>query len=62
VKPCLECIGDYYWVEIHDDDGTTLIRVGFDHEPTQEEIDALIQQLLTPPSLPPDEVIPQWQP
>jgi hypothetical protein len=59
VKTCLKRIGDYYWVEIHDDDGTTLIRVGFDHEPTQEKIDALIQQLLAPP---PEEAFPQWQP
>jgi hypothetical protein len=62
VKTFLEHVGDYHWVEIRDDSGTILIRVGFDHKPTQEEIDTLIQQLLTPPSLPPDEVIPQWQP
>jgi hypothetical protein len=61
VKPFIEHIDDYYWVEICDDSGTTLIRVGFDHEPTQEEIDALIQQLLAPPP-PSEEVFPQWQP
>jgi hypothetical protein len=58
----LEHQGDYFWVEIKDDNGTTLIRVGFDHEPTQEEIDALIQQLLTPPPPPPEEVFPLWRP
>ena len=44
----LEHQGDYYWVEIKDDDGATLIRVGFDHEPTQEEIETLMQQVSTP--------------
>jgi hypothetical protein len=52
--------GDYFWVEIKDDNGTTLVRVGFDHEPSREEIDTLTQQLLTPPS-PPEEVLLQWQ-
>jgi hypothetical protein len=47
--------GDYFWVEIKDDNGTTLIRVGFDHEPTQDEIDDLLQTL----SGGDDEV---WQP
>jgi hypothetical protein len=41
----LEHQGDYYWVEIKDDNGATLIRVGFDHEPSQDEIDALLQSL-----------------
>jgi hypothetical protein len=50
-------------VEIRDDDGVILIRVGFDHEPTQEEMDALIQQLLAPPPSPPppEEVLTRWQ-
>jgi hypothetical protein len=60
LTPIIEYMGDYYWVEIKDDNGTTLIRVGFDHKPTQEEIDALIQQLLAP--LPPEEVSPLWRP
>jgi selenocysteine lyase/cysteine desulfurase len=37
--------GDYWVVEVHDEDGRMLIRVGFDHEPTDEEIDALLQSL-----------------
>jgi hypothetical protein len=41
----LEHQGDYFWVEIKDDNGMMLIRVGFDHEPTQEEIDALLQSV-----------------
>jgi len=45
----LEHQGDYYWVEIKDDGGATLIRVGFDHEPTQDEIETLMQQLAAPP-------------
>jgi hypothetical protein len=63
VKPFIEHIGDYQWVEIRDDDGVILIRVGFDHEPTQEEMDALIQQLLAPPPSPPppEEVLTRWQ-
>jgi hypothetical protein len=49
--------GDYRVAEVYDDGGRMLIRVGFDHEPTQDEINALTQQLLTPP----EEVPPQWQ-
>ena len=37
--------GNYFVVEIYSDDNRLLIRVGFDHEPTQEEIDALLQSL-----------------
>jgi hypothetical protein len=37
--------GDYFAVEIYDDSGRLLIRVGYDHEPTDEEIDALLQSL-----------------
>jgi hypothetical protein len=54
--------GDYWVVEVYDENGLMLIRVGFDHEPSREEIDTLTQQLLTPPSLPPEEVLLQWQP
>jgi hypothetical protein len=53
--------GDYWVVEVYDDEGKMLIRVGFDHESTQDEINTLIQQLLAPPS-PPEEVPLQWQP
>lgn len=37
--------GDYWVVEVYSDDDRLLIRVGFDHEPSQEEIDALLQNL-----------------
>jgi selenocysteine lyase/cysteine desulfurase len=37
--------GDYRVVEIYDENGQMLIRVGFDHEPSQDEIDALLQSL-----------------
>lgn len=43
---------DYWVVEVYDEEGRMLIRVGFDHEPTQEEINAL-----TPPSPPLEEVL-----
>jgi hypothetical protein len=42
--------GDYFAVEIYSDDNRLLIRVGFDHEPTQDEIETLMQQLATPPA------------
>jgi hypothetical protein len=44
--------GDYWVVEVCDDN-QMLIRVGYDHEPSKEEIDDLIQQLLasSPPLL-----------
>jgi hypothetical protein len=54
--------GDYWVVEVYDENGLMLIRVGFDHEPSREEIDTLTQQLLTPPSPPPEGVLLQWQP
>jgi len=37
--------GDYWVVEVYDENGRLLIRVGFDHEPAQEEVDALLQTL-----------------
>jgi selenocysteine lyase/cysteine desulfurase len=37
--------GDYRVVEVYDEEGKMLIRVGFDHEPTQDEIDALLQSV-----------------
>jgi hypothetical protein len=54
--------GDYWVVEVYDENGQLLIRVGFDHEPSREEIDTLTQQLSTPPGPPPEEVLLQWQP
>jgi hypothetical protein len=37
--------GDYFVVEVYSDDDRLLIRVGYDHEPTQDEIDDLLQSL-----------------
>jgi hypothetical protein len=45
LTPIIEHVGDYYWVEIKDDGGQILIRVGFDHKPSQDEIDALLQSV-----------------
>jgi hypothetical protein len=36
--------GDYRVVEVCDDEGRMLIRVGFDHEPSREEIDTILEQ------------------
>jgi hypothetical protein len=41
----IDHVGDYFVVEVYSDDARLLIRVGYDHEPTEEEIDALLQQL-----------------
>jgi hypothetical protein len=41
--------GDYWVVEVYNENGQMLIRVGFDHEPSQEEIDALLQRDFTFP-------------
>jgi hypothetical protein len=41
--------GDYWVVEVYDEEGRMLSRVGFDHEPTQEEIDNILQQDLISP-------------
>jgi hypothetical protein len=65
VRAHVKNLCDYYWIEVVDDSNQLLIRVGFDHEPTQEELDALVQQLLAPPeppSSPPEEVSPLWRP
>jgi selenocysteine lyase/cysteine desulfurase len=45
MRVAIEQKGDYFVVEVYSDDNRLLIRVGFDHEPTEEEIDALLQQL-----------------
>jgi hypothetical protein len=45
MRVAIEHEGDYYAVEVYSDDNRLLIRVGFDHEPTQEEIDALLQSV-----------------
>jgi hypothetical protein len=37
--------GDYWVVEVYDEEGRMLIRVGFDHEPSREEIDNILQVL-----------------
>jgi hypothetical protein len=41
--------GDYWVVEVYGEEGRMLIRVGFDHEPSQDEIETLV-------SAPPVEV------
>jgi hypothetical protein len=45
MKVVIEHEGDYYAVEVYSDDNRLLIRVGFDRQPTEEEVDALIQTL-----------------
>ena len=40
--------GDYWVVEVYNESGQMLIRIGFDHEPSQDEIETLLQQLSTP--------------
>jgi hypothetical protein len=40
----IDHVGDYYAVEVYNNDNRLLIRVGFDHEPTQDEIDDLLRQ------------------
>jgi hypothetical protein len=37
--------GNYFVVEVYSDDNRLLIRVGYDHEPTHEEIDALLHSV-----------------
>jgi len=41
----VEHIGDYYWFEIRDED-RILARIGSDHELSQEEIEALKEEVL----------------
>jgi hypothetical protein len=36
--------GDYWVVEVYDDGGRMLIRVGFDHEPSQDEVDTILER------------------
>jgi hypothetical protein len=45
MRVVMEREGDYFVVEIYSDDNRLLIRVGYDHEPSQDEIDALLQSL-----------------
>jgi hypothetical protein len=45
MKVVTEREGDYFVVEVYSDDNRLLIRVGCDHEPTQTEIDDLLQTL-----------------
>jgi hypothetical protein len=54
MRVVIEREGDYFVVEVYSDDGQLLIRVGYDHEPTQTEIDALLQ--------PVDGGDEEWQP
>jgi len=39
----IENAGDYWIVEVYGDNGQLLIRVGFDHKPTEAEIDAVLE-------------------
>jgi hypothetical protein len=43
MKVAIEHEGDYYAVEVYSNDNRLLIRIGYDHEPSNEEIDALLQ-------------------
>jgi hypothetical protein len=36
--------GDYWVVEVYDEEERMLVRVGFDHEPSREEIDTILEQ------------------
>ena len=45
MKVVTEREGGYFVVEIYNDDNRLLIRVGYDHELSHEEIDALLQNL-----------------
>jgi hypothetical protein len=45
MRVVIEHEGDYFVVEIYSDDNRLLIRLGFDHEPSDEEIDALLQSV-----------------
>jgi len=38
--------GDYWVVEVYNNEGRMLIRVGFDHEPSSEEVDTILEQYL----------------
>jgi hypothetical protein len=46
--------GDYWIVEVYDENERLLIRVGFDHEPSREEIDTVLQSV--------DRGDEEWQP
>jgi hypothetical protein len=43
MRVVIEREGDYFVVEVYSDDDRLLIRVGYDHEPTQTEIDDILQ-------------------
>jgi hypothetical protein len=45
MRVVIEHEGDYYAVEVYSNDNRLLIRVGCDREPSNEEIDALLQSL-----------------
>jgi hypothetical protein len=42
MKVVIEQVGNYFVVEVYSETGQLLIRVGFDHAPTEEEIEALL--------------------
>jgi hypothetical protein len=43
MRVVIEHEGDYFVVEVYSDDNRLLIRLGLDHEPSQDEIDALTE-------------------
>jgi hypothetical protein len=45
MKVVTERVGDYFVVEVYSNDNRLLIRIGYNREPTQAEIDALLQTL-----------------
>jgi hypothetical protein len=43
MKVVIEQVGDYWGVEVYSETGQLLIRVGFDHKPSDSEIDAVLE-------------------
>lgn len=43
MKVVIEHEGDYFIVEVYNESGQLLIRVGFDRKPTEAEIDAVLE-------------------
>jgi hypothetical protein len=43
MRVLIENEGDYWVAEVYGDNGQLLIRVGFDHKPSDSEIDAVLE-------------------
>jgi hypothetical protein len=43
MRVVIEHEGEYFVVEVYSETGQLLIRVGFDHKPTDAEIDAVLE-------------------